>query len=181
MRKLSVVSAVAAALLLTACNSNGQQSVADTAGTDITTEATTAQFETHELTANAETITAYGQLLNNACVYLNENYSDKITGKVREEYDATCERLHNINLQGISAVAKKSDEERNEIFSQLEEIERSIFDSVAQQIGVKAELTEAITTTADKKVDNKASGEMITSSPTETTTAAEVERITAAD
>ncbi|GEM_PF-4130509 len=180
MRKLSVVSVAAIALLLGACNGNGQQSRTDTADTDITTEITTAVFETHELVANAETITAYGQLLNNACVYLNENYSDRITGEVRQEYDATCAKLHDINLQGISAVAQKSDGERNEIFSQLEEIERSIFDSVAQQIGVKAELTEAITTTADK-ADNRARGEIITSSPAETTTAAEIERITAAD
>jgi hypothetical protein len=181
MRKLSVVSVVAVALLLTACNGNGQQSVTDTSDTDIIAEADDVSTETQQLVVNAETITAYGQILNNACVYLNENYNSKINGRVRQEYDKTCEKLHNINLKGINTFAQMSDEERNEVFAELEGIENSIFDSVAAQIGVKAELTEAITTTADKKADLKASGEVITSSPTETTTAAEVERITAAE
>lgn len=180
MRNWQVISVLVFVLLMTACSVPKQTT--DKTDADITTEVTAQQTKTHELVANAETISAYGQLLNNACVYLNENYGDKITGDVRKEYDATCERLHNINLQGISAFAQKSDEERSELFAQLEEIERSIFDSVADKIGVKAELTEAITTTADKKADDKAVGEVITTSPVQTETAAEeTERITAAD
>lgn len=181
MRKRHAVSALALMLMLSACSgSNADKAANDT--TQEQTETTTAEYETHELVANAETITAYGQLLNNACVYLNENYADKITGDVRKEYDKTCQKLHNINLQGISAFAAMSDRERNEIFSQLEEIEKSIFDSVAKEIGVRAELTEAVTTTADKKTDKKASSEVITATQNEATTAAEEsERITAAD
>ena len=176
MSKISAVSILILMLLLTACGSS-HEPAADTAGL---TESTTEEVPEVPIVANAETITAYGQLLNDACVYLNENYADKITGDVRTEYDATCERLHNINLKGISAVAQMSDEEREEIFSQLEEIENIIFDSVADKIGVKAELTEAVTTTADK-ADTEVSGELITGSPVETTTAAEPERITAAE
>lgn len=182
MRKRHVVSVFALMLMLSACSGSNADKAANDTTSEAQTETTTAEYETHELVANAETITAYGQLLNNACVYLNENYADKITGDVRKEYDKTCQKLHNINLQGISAFAAMSDRERNEIFSQLEEIEKSIFDSVAKEIGVRAELTEAVTTTADKKADKKASSEVITASQNETTTAAEeTERITAAD
>jgi hypothetical protein len=144
------VGVVLVMLVLSACDST-----TTTAVVQETTEATTEyvddmDIQTPELVANAETIAAYGQLLNNACVYLNENYDDKITGDVRKEYDETAARLHNINLQGMSVMADKSDEERNEVFAELEEIEKSLFDSVAEKIGVKAELTEAVTTTADR-------------------------------
>lgn len=150
MRKFSVVSVIVLAVLATACNSSGH-SVSDTSEiTETTTEQTAGTSAKPKIEVNAVSITAYGQILNNACVYLNENCADKITGDVRKEYDDTCEKLHNINLIGISAVTQMSDEEREEIFQQLEEIEVSLFDSVAAQIGVKAELTEAITTTAAK-------------------------------
>jgi hypothetical protein len=144
------VGVVLAMLTLSACGNT-----ANTDATQETTEVTTEyvddmDIQTPELVANAETIAAYGQLLNNACVYLNENYADKIAGDVRKEYDETAARLHDINLQGMSVMAEKSDEERNEVFDELEEIEKSLFDSVAEQIGVKAELTEAVTTTADR-------------------------------
>lgn len=178
MSKISAVSILLLTLLLTACGGSDEPAATDTA--ELTESTTEAVSEEVPIVANAETITAYGQLLNDACVYLNENYADKITGEVRIEYDATCERLHNINLQGISAVAQMSDSEREAIFARLEEIENIIFDSVAEQIGVKAELTEAVTTTADK-ADTEVSGELITGLPQETTTAAEPERITAAE
>lgn len=177
--KKPIIAALAAAMLLSGCTNSHTEQDAGKAETQMTTElteSTTEQLPAYPLTPNAETITAYGQLLNNACVYLNENHADKITGDIRQEYDAACEELHNINLQGISAFAKKSEEERSEIFSQLEEIERIIFDSVAQEIGVKAELTEAVTTSADKHADEKRR-ETITSAPEETTEAPE--RITA--
>lgn len=176
MSKISAVSVLLTVLFITACGST-QEPAPDTAEL---TEATTQEVSDIPMVANAETITAYGQLLNEACVYLNENHSDKITGKVKEGYDSACERLHNINLQGISAVAQLSESEREDIFAQLEDIEGIIFDRVAEEIGVKAELTEAVTTTANRAED-KVSGELITSSPQETTTAAEPERITAAE
>ena len=177
MSKISAVSLILLLLFMTACGGSANEPAADTAEL---TESTTEAVPEMTLVANAETITAYGQILNEACVYLNENHAQKITGEVRAEYDAACERLHNINLQGISAVAQMSDREREDIFSALEEIEGIIFDSVAEQIGVKAELTEAVTTTADK-ADTQDPGEPITGSPQETTTAAAPERITAAE
>ncbi len=73
MRKWLVLSLV---LLCTAC-SNGKGDN-KTAESDIDTEVTTDNISAPALSANAETLTAYGQVLNNACVYLNENYGDSI-------------------------------------------------------------------------------------------------------
>jgi hypothetical protein len=168
MRKFSVVSVIVLAVLATACNSSGQ-SVSDTSEiTELTTEQTATATAKPEIEINAVSITAYGQILNNACVYLNENCADKITGDVKKEYDETCDKLHNINLIGIAAVTQMSDEEREEIFQQLEEVEVSLFDSVAAKIGVKAELTEAITTTAAKS-EGRLSAEPETEVETDTT------------
>lgn len=178
MIKRSVVSVVLCAFVFAGCSGNRSQ----TADTTELTETTTAYVETPSIAVNAETITAYGQLLNNACVYLNENYAGEITGRNRMEYDETCERLHNINLRGIGEFSRASQEERDKAFAELEEIEISIFDHVAAEIGVKAELTEAITTTADYKADSRS--EVITGSVEETTLAESEtteERITAAD
>jgi hypothetical protein len=183
MRKFSVVSAIVLAVLVTACNSSGQ-SVSDTSEN---TESTTAQNmdiyggdatgAKPEIEINAVSITAYGQILNNACVYLNENCEDKITGDVKTRYDETCDRLHNINLIGIVAVSQMSDEEREDIFRQLEEIEVSLFDDIAAEIGVKAELTEAVTTTAAKS-EGRISAEPETEDVSEEATEDTVEETT---
>lgn len=178
MIKRLVVSVVLCAFVFIGCGSNGVQ----TADTSELTETTTAAVEVPAISVNAETISAYGQLLNNACVYLNENYAGKIVGRNRKNYDELCEKLHNINLRGISEFSSISQEERDKVFAELEEIEIAIFDSVADEIGVKAELTEAITTTADRKANNDS--EVITSVQEEVASSeaeTENERITATD
>lgn len=196
MRRWLAMSMAAILLLGVGCADKNDNNAADKNGieTETTTEQTTSAVDVPPLSATAETLTAYGQILNNACVYLNENYDSKIKGDVRKRYDELRDKLHNINLKGINTYAAMSEEERNEVFSQLEEIENGLFDDVADKIGIKAELTEAITTTADKKADLKAKSEVITTSQeetaaaaesadpdSETTTGSEHERITAAD
>lgn len=126
-----------------------------------------------KLSPAAETITAYGQILNNACVYINENHKQQLTGDLLTLYEETAERLHRINLKGIDAYGAMELSEREQVLLQLEDIETVLFEQVAEGINIKAELTEAVTTTADKKADIKKAAQPIT---VEETT---VERITA--